>query len=369
MTTLLDNSQTGVHRTPFKLGTSVDTTVFWPNGGYVQGDTALLFFSRFANSSLAHLGNYVCKYVVSTSFILPLQQLPVNDIIYLGNAVLYDSTSNYLYLYGSKLNWIVFEPYVVRVQANNLLGTWEYFAGNGNWSANPSMANPINNNNLNVSAGFSVFQRSGKYYLITQENGYLTCGLGLKLYSQFSTQPYGPFANTTLLYTIDDTYEGDTLVTYNATAHPEFIQNNELLLSYNVNGTIFDTTAPHLCPSPCVNPFTDRMPANLYRPRFVRVPLELMDPELGVEEVQQPAIEASPNPFQRRLTLRLLEAAGQWIDLKICNVMGQVLVRQTIQADHEGKVVIDGTALPNGLLWVQLEGDRLRVVEKVLKVE
>ncbi|MFN8395914.1 MAG: hypothetical protein U0176_14855 [Bacteroidia bacterium] len=34
----------------------------------------------------------------------------------------------------------------------------------------------------------------------------------------------------------------------------------------------------------------------------------------------------APIPFQRRLTLRLLEAAGQWIDLKICNVMGQVLV-------------------------------------------
>ncbi|MFN8395915.1 MAG: hypothetical protein U0176_14860 [Bacteroidia bacterium] len=68
----------------------------------------------------------------------------------------------------NKLNWIVFEPYVVRVQANNLFGAWEYHTGNGNWCTNPAMAIPINNNNLNVSAGFSVFQRSGKYYLITK---------------------------------------------------------------------------------------------------------------------------------------------------------------------------------------------------------
>jgi hypothetical protein len=352
MTTLLDNSQTGIDRTPFKLGNSVDTTVFWPNGGYVDGDTAIMFFSRFRNSDLGLVGNYVVHYVIPSSTILSLELLPVLDINYLGNGVIYDSISNYLYLYGSKVNWIVFEPYVVRVQADDLFGTYEYYAGNNNWSANPGSAQKINS--LPVSPGYSVFPLNGKYYLVTQQNGYLTCGLGLEIYAESSTQPYGPFGNRVTLYTIDDVYQGDTLITYNATAHPEFIQSNELLISYNVNGTVFDTTAPHVCPSPCENVFTDRMPADLYRPKFVRVPLELIDASLGIgsSSLSETQLEVYPNPFVDGFSVRIPEKAGRAVDLEVRNVLGEVVLSRQVVLDSEGRGVVEGVNLPFGVYWV-----------------
>jgi hypothetical protein len=341
MTTVLDNSASGIHRTLFKEGSTVDTTVYWPNGGYVSGDTAILFFTRHRNSDLGFVGNYVFRYIISSSTLLPAELLPINDIGFLGNAVLYDSSSNYLYVYGSKLNWIVFEPYVLRVQANDLQGTWEYSTGNGNWSTNPGLAQKIST--MAVSPGYSVFERNGKYYLITQQNGYLTCGLGLEIYSQFSTQPYGPFGNTATLYTIDDVYQGDTLVTYNGTAHPQFIDNNELLISYNVNGTVFDTTAPHICPSPCVNVWTDRMPADLYRPRFVRVPLSLIDISLATEPASENTFfSVFPNPILAGQYLQVQDFHG---DLVLINALGHP-VRQV----HGNTVPTDG--LPSGMYFL-----------------
>jgi hypothetical protein len=366
MTTFLDNSQSGIHRTPFKVGNQVDTTVFWPNGGYVTGDTAILFFTRFRNSDLGFMGNYIFRYIISSSTLLPAQQLPVNDILYFGNAVILDSATNYLYVYGSKINWIVFEPYVLRIQANDLFGTWEYYTGGGNWSTNGSLAQRISTQA--VSPGFSVFKRNGKYYLVTQENGYLTCGIGLEIYSRYSTQPYGPFANTATLYTIDDVYQGDTLVTYNATAHAEYITNNELLISYNVNGTLLDTVPPHTCPSPCVNVFTDRMPADLYRPRFVRVPMVLIDNVLTTEPQQEMTLEVYPNPALDEFIVHWEGGKGKDGVLEISNALGQVILRQNLDFDGEGKFLVDASSFPAGLWLVTMKGKSSGKSQKIIKL-
>jgi PKD repeat protein len=155
---------------------------------------------------------------------------------------------------------------VARCSLDNILGPWEYYNGTG-WTHTVTEAKKIQPQGY-VSPSFSVIRQNGKYYLVTQDIGFLACGYGRKIFAYTSDRPEGPFINRQTIWLISDKYKGSYLVTYNTTAHPEFTENNEILISYNVNNT---------CPSQCVNVFTDRYNADLYRPKFVRVPFEVLD--------------------------------------------------------------------------------------------
>ena len=193
------------------------------------------------------------------------------DII-LGRAVLPDTSGSWLYIYGNKLNWIVWEPVLARCDISNPLSGWEYYTGTG-WSQDLAQLTKIGNEP--VSPGFSVFRHDTQYYLISQENGYLECGLGRDIYSFKSPNPWGPFTGKTLLFTEESMFNDHYLLTYNAQAHPWNMENNELLVCYNVNDRV-DTLAPYICPSQCKNIWTDRLDADSYRPKFFRVPMDLI---------------------------------------------------------------------------------------------
>ncbi len=265
--TIIDSIHTGVNQTPFKLVLS-DTTLFWPDHGYVWNDTVYLFMGRFNNSDMGKFyGEYLVKLDYPGLHLIGMYPLhPTNGIIY-GRSVLIDTAADYLYMYGNKLNWIVWEPYLARCNVNNIYLPWEYYTGSG-WSTLPSQAHKISSEV--VSPGYSVVKRNGKYYLISQQNGYLLCGQGREIYSCESPTPYGPFTNKQVVYTEESKLNGKYLVSYNAQAHPFFTQNNELLISYNVNNGNDTAT----CYVQCTNVWTDRMDADSYRPKFIRVPFE-----------------------------------------------------------------------------------------------
>lgn len=270
--TILDRTKNDVNRTPVKLLNN-DTTLFWPGHGYVRGDTVTTFWIRYHSSTLATLGIYVVKMhwptLTDATAIKSIKQIPVNQPALkdfeFGNTVIADEASNYLYIYGHRKNWIVLEPYLARCPLDNVMGRWEFYDGL-NWTTDLSKAHKISNEW--VSPSFSAIKLNNKYYIITQESGFLTCGLGRQIFAYSSDTPYGPFVNKQTIWVINDTYKGSYMITYNATAHPEFNENNELLISYNVNG---------ICPSECRNAWTDRMNADTYRPKFARVPFEVLD--------------------------------------------------------------------------------------------
>lgn len=283
--TILDDQRTGVARTPVKVLPD-DGTFFWPGHGYAKPDTAIVFWLRY-NNSLALEGTYYTR--ISTqnlrdaSAIGELQEVPWTKGFEFGNAVVVDSSAQYIYIYGQKKDWIILRPYVARIPVDrDVSGEWEFYTGDG-WSANvDEAAQLMGSTNDYVSASFSVLKLQNKYYMISQDIGFLTCGLGREIYSWESESPAGPFVNKKLLYTIEDQYQGQYWVTYNATAHPEFIKDNELLISYNLNG---------LCDPPeCENAFTDRRKATGYRPKFIRVPLDYIDPELNVPDPEYPKV-------------------------------------------------------------------------------
>jgi hypothetical protein len=109
---------------------------------------------------------------------------------------------------------------------------------------------------MDGSEQFSVFEHEGQYVMIMQAGS-----LSDEIYSYISDNPYGPWSNKKMLYKTPKAYKNDQLFTYNALAHPQFTKSNELLISYNTNS--FELS-DHF-----VN-------AGIYRPRFIRVPFDLI---------------------------------------------------------------------------------------------
>lgn len=263
--TILDSTQTGVDRTPVKAGLN-DSTVFWPGHGFVKGDTAYIFWFRYHGKSLEHLGNYYTKILwrdfTNAKGIISLNKLPDTGGREFGNAVIASEELEYVYIYGRGDHG---KLYVARFPRDHIFCQWEYFDGEG-WTRNVTEAIPISP--FDVSPSFSVIHHKNKYYVISQENGYLTCGLGRDIFSLSCDSPAGPFTGKKVVYTMEDKYKGSYMITYNGTAHPEFNSETDLLISYNVNDK---------CPGSCEFWQTSRWNADLYRPKFVRVPFSMFE--------------------------------------------------------------------------------------------
>jgi len=267
-TTIIDSTKTGVDRTPVKM--KVNDHLFWPNDGYAKGDTAYTFWTQCDNKTLANLGIYMVKIhwpsLKNAKSIVSFTKLNQLGGTEFGQSVYVDSLSNKVYIYGSKLDWIVYQPYVARCSMDNILGKWEFYTGTG-WTEDVSKAGKILSpvSGEYVSSNYSVVKAKNKFYLISQEIGFLTCGLGRRVWAWSGDTPYGPFSKKQLIYVIEDKYKGQYMITYNGQAHPEFTENDELLWSYNVN---------NVTPMVCNN---GRYDADLYRPKFIRVPFSVLD--------------------------------------------------------------------------------------------
>ena len=370
--TILDNAQTGVNRTPVKLQNN-DTTYFWPGHGYAKGDTAITFWQQYSGADYTHVKNYVAK-VYTPSFtdasgIKELTPLSLPAEFEFGTSVVVDSSAHFIYAYGFKKDWIVFRPLLARFSMDqDVLAPWEFFDGAG-WTHDVNAVQQIMaSTNDYVSPSYSVLKLQNKYYMISQDIGFLTCGLGRNICSWESNAPEGPFTNKKLLYTIEDKYKGEYMITYNATAHPEFIKNNELLISYNVNGT---------CTNYCGDPFNNRYDADLYRPKFIRVPLDFIDPTLNIPDPVFPnppitdvtgenatkKISVYPNPSESNSVTINLE---NWkttlgVRIRVTNIYGQTVLEE--ETRHSLKTI---ELTGSGLFFLTIQCDNEYHVEKII---
>lgn len=376
--TILDNTKTGMNRTPVKADLD-NSTYFWPGHGYAKGDTAIIFWQQYSGADYTLEGNYVSRIYtpgfVDASSIKELTRLPLPVDVEYGTSVVVDSADNYLYIYGHKKDWIVNRPLVARCSMDqDILGSWEFFDGTG-WSPDVNSSQQVMGDTKDyVSPTYSVIKLQDKYYMISQDIGFLSCGLGREIYSWESDSPQGPFINKKIVYTIEDKYKSSYYITYNATAHPEFIKNNELLISYNVNG---------ICPSECENdPFTSRRNADGYRPKFIRVPLTYIDPDLNVpdpvfpidspitgieaDESTFPQLTIYPNPSTDGRIAIAMERINRTspaspVRIRVTNVYGQRILDRYLQ-QTENTIQIDD----NGLYIVQISIGARHYVTKVL---
>jgi hypothetical protein len=240
-------------------GVTEDSVWFWPGDGYIQGDQLKLFFSEFIKTGddmwgFGWNGTWVGSYSLPGLEEINLVRIISGDKtdVHFGHAVLEDKEHIYVYGGGNK------QPHVARFTRGDVPGQWEFYTGMG-WSNDITQSAPMAE--INGSEQFSVLKIESRYILVTQMNG-----INGDICSFTSDTPYGPWTNKQSLYTPPLPDSAHNLFTYNALAHPQFLENEMLLISYNTNSY---ELADH---------FRD---ATIYRPRFIRAPLNLIDTTLS----------------------------------------------------------------------------------------
>jgi len=288
----------------------VETLTPWPEHGIVEDDKLMIVFSEFGTNDGPAGWNFEYRnaYVVKFSYpeieyidqtLLPYYEL--NGVMY-GNRIM--NSGDYTYIYGRKeddpSNHIP-HAHIARCTIGNILGNWEFFDGNS-WVSNPDESSKIMSHP--VSQQFGVFLHKDKFVLITQE-----IWLGKKVYSLVANQPEGPFSNLKVLYETPRPFPN--MFTYNSYPHPQFNDNNELLISYNSNGDFWEI-------------FNN---IELYRPNFFRVPFTIIHPSFtptSTNEVMlnEPSVICYPVPACDHINFEIINMETETISVKIFNISG-----------------------------------------------
>lgn len=233
---------------------SEDSVWYWPGDGFVVDDQLKVFFSEFRQNG-SGMWDFMWTGSAIASFSLPdLQQVDIEilpeekvDSIHFGHAVFEDE--EYTYIYGLRDG----KAYCARFPNGMPEGEWEYFSGN-EWTDDVKTVSPILD--IGISEQFSVLNLNNDYYLITQLGG-----LSNEIWAFHSDSPFKWSAKKgKKIHTIEIPFDNPNLFTYNALAHPQFIdEHDSILISYNMNSHELEDHFRN---------------ANIYRPRFIRVPIQ-----------------------------------------------------------------------------------------------
>ena len=154
--------------------------------------------------------------------------------------------SGYIYIYGVESTDKNKFMHVCRTAASNPFKHVEYYDGI-NWVRRAKKSAKLAKD---LSEQYSVFKYQNKYYLLSQQSKFLSPDI----YLWDAASPTGPFTNKRKIYTTPET--SGNIITYNATAHPELIEDGKLLVGYCTNS---------------VNGLDIYHNADYYRPYFIWV--------------------------------------------------------------------------------------------------
>jgi hypothetical protein len=230
---------------------------FWPGDGLVENGKLKVFFSEFAQTDTGMWG-FEWRSTWLATFSLPgfteesLEEIPYGreKKVHYGHAILEEQ--DYTYVYGACEG----RPHAARYPSGDVKGKWEFYTGEV-WSDDPLQTGSMGD--MHASEQFTVLKIKDKYVYITQMESF-----SKDICSFVSDTPYGPWGQLSLLYTTPIPGDDKNLITYNAIAHPQFMDEERILVSYNMNSFELEDHFRN---------------ADIYRPRFIWVPLRLIHPE------------------------------------------------------------------------------------------
>ncbi|MDB6028231.1 MAG: hypothetical protein JWM68_4454 [Verrucomicrobiales bacterium] len=249
-----------------------DDPWFWPLGGFQEKQTAFIYLAELhqagtGNFGFASTGNdFIAKMTLPEMTVT--DYLPVPHLKGRGFGLGFvKEPDGFIYTYGTKGSKAGTDLYVARFKAETPERDWTYWNGN-TWTDNLTNAASVFRTH---AVSISVCKVRNKIVL-TGSALSVKCDMGRDIYMSTSDSPTGPFSPTKKIYTIDDLVKGHSPFFYLPSAHPQFInRKDELLVTYSINGY-------EPCLPVCVK---GRMNPDHYRPRAIRVPLKLIDPDFN----------------------------------------------------------------------------------------
>lgn len=234
-----------------------DSVWYWPGDGLIEDGSLKLFVSKFHQFGegmwdFAWLGGAVATFSLPDLTQTDLDTIPSFKLngIHFGHAIIEDDV--HTYIYGLRKG----KAYGARAKKGEITGSWQYYSS-GNWIDEAEKATPV----LDVTASeqFSVLYHKNSFYLISQLGE-----LSPEVWAFKSDKPYGwQKENGKRIYSINLPFNNPNLFVYNALVHPQFIdEQGRILLSYNTNS--------HRLQDHFDN-------AHIYKPRFVRIPLKILE--------------------------------------------------------------------------------------------
>lgn len=227
---------------------------YWPGDAFVENSELKVFMSEFHQKDTG-MWDFEWKGTALASYSLPeIKEIKIIEFdfenpqnIHYGHAVLEEEDYTFIFgLGGGKIH-------IARAEAGKIESQWEFYTEAG-WNNLAAKSIPIID--IDGSEQFSVLKWKDKYILITQLSS-----LSTEICSFTSDNLTSNWHNKQTLYSTPLPQEDHNLFTYNAVAHPQFTNNNEILISYNTNSFILSEHFEN---------------ADIYRPRFIRVPINII---------------------------------------------------------------------------------------------
>lgn len=235
----------GTLANPFSFIPADGNAFFWPEHAVIENDTLKVFAVRVTYYNNNNSGfnfkvgtTYIAYYKYPGLTYITTKNIPsLTDTTMRFGACICRS-GEFTYIFGVKdttsggMTWPLL--YLARVR-QSVDEPWEFYAGSDTWSGDCRNAKPLGDRPMSES--FYVYEKDGKFFLIMHE-----IWLVGKLYILEADKITGPWNRVSsggreTLFAVIKPYPN--LFSYNLFAHPHFVNDDKILISFNVNTSDF----------------------------------------------------------------------------------------------------------------------------------
>jgi hypothetical protein len=327
---------------------------FWPEHAVIEDDTVKVFAVRV---KIVDNGTPGFNFQVGTTYRASYEYPAMKHIATTKFESVTDSTfrfgacvvrsGEFTYIFGirdtTSGGFTYPLPYLARV-SGSIDEPWQFYAGSDTWSGDIRDAVPLGDRPMSES--FYVYERNGKFYLIMHEIwlvGELFILEADKITGPWNRKSSGGIENKFAEIT---PHTGN--ITYNLFAHPHFQKEGDILISFNVNTTNFNSI------------YQD---TRNYRARFFWLDVEgavtaaipdtitIFDDPVGIAGVDYdtPESHVAYDPLTRYLQVRNISSSTS---VEIFSLDGRLCLQCEVRDDTE----INCSHLRGGMMIVRLRG-------------
>jgi hypothetical protein len=237
----------GTYENPSSFIPGVGNDFFWPEHATIENDTIKIFAVRVMYKNNGTPGfdfqvgtTYIASYKYPDLTYIKTSKIKSVTDTTMRFGVCVVKSAGYTYIFGVRdttvQNMKYPVPYLARV-TNSINEPWQFYAGSDTWSYDCKEARPVGDRPMSES--FYVYEKNNKFYLIMHE-----IWLVGQLYILEADKITGPW-NRSSTGGIENRFAIVTPhlnnISYNLFAHPQFTNEEKILISFNVNTTKFNS--------------------------------------------------------------------------------------------------------------------------------